>query len=133
MQIHKWARLKAAIAGFAFAASTAQAAELPVHCFNKTSETRCDAGRCTTITEGFTPVQLDLDRDGISLCAYSGCWKGSVDFVHTEDQLSFIRAKLLDAPQANAPADHVTIIYDRKHSYAQASFSDFALTMECSQ
>jgi hypothetical protein len=125
-----WGR--AVVAAAALSASAAQATSPSRQCVNRTAETRCAAGRCSTTTEAFTPMRLRLERKGIELCAYSGCWDGSIRFRHSGGDADLLLVDLHDRPQAAAPDRRMAILLDRRTRHAQVSFADFALVMECS-
>jgi len=45
------------------------------HCTNADFEISCSEGKCT-LADAHTPMSIDVTRDEINWCAYSGCWTG---------------------------------------------------------
>lgn len=125
--------IKVAMAVCALTTTTVQAAQPSLHCTNRTMEARCDGGQCSTMNEGFTPVQLTREGKRIELCAYSGCWEGKVSHRHEIGSNEFLLADLRDSEQGSAPADKVAVMLNQATRHAQVSFADFALVMECSR
>ena len=50
-------------------------------CSNAGIEVQCDAAGCAA-SERFTPISVTVDAEGLSICAYSGCWSGSAVMQH---------------------------------------------------
>ena len=104
-------------------------------CFNRVAEIRCGDGRCEIVTpdDGFTPMQLTRSRDVLTLCAYSGCWSGPVAATHTDDQVTFVQARVTsENPMVEQEeATLLSVIYGAKSQTAQMLWDGFANVMEC--
>ena len=104
-------------------------------CANRAAEIRCGDGTCEIVMpeDGFTPMQLTRTDELLTLCAYSGCWSGPVALTHTDDQVTFVQARVTReaAMVAQEETTLLSILHDAKNQTAQMLWDGFANVMEC--
>jgi len=124
---HSFRRLAAGVlaASGLFAAPVSAQAGFTASCRNTAAEIRCGSGACEVETQSFTPMQLSLSRQSITLCAYSGCWSGPVDLHRTRGDLVLLHANLEKGEGG------IAVVYDRQAKVATMMWGGFAHPMGC--
>lgn len=119
-------KLAAAIALVAQGSHTA-AATTDVHCRNGQAEISCEASGCEVKTDGFTPMALSRDGNRLEVCAYSGCWKGTLDLIRTRGDLSILHAGV------GGPIGPVAVVFNRTAKSAALTWGGMILPMSCGE
>lgn len=86
------------------------------HCTNADFEISCGDGKCT-LADAHTPMSIDVSRDAINWCAYSGCWTGPTGAtVSSGPFVSFHGLTLKSGDASNYIVDVAIIIDTRSQS-----------------
>lgn len=74
-----------------FVVSPVLAADHGFSCTNEgLVEVQCADAGCTAVSEGFTPLTIDITRMGrIKACALDGCWEGGAATYSYVDKFAF--------------------------------------------
>lgn len=115
-------------------ASGAPAAAADFTCSNKSAETTCSAGACEVNTDGFTPMSLSRSGNRLSICAYSGCWEGTILVRRTAGPADLLYARVRQSTGTGggtADMRDLAVIYDRAARTAQMRWGGFANAMGC--
>lgn len=91
-------------------------------CRNSDAEIRCAEGACAIETQAFTPMEVRREGATLSICAYSGCWKGPIAMRRTRGGISFLQA------DANGM---LSILHDAGARVAMVRWGGFANVMRC--
>ena len=103
-------------------------------CSNKAAEIRCSGGSCEAETDGFTPMSLSRTGNKLSICAYSGCWEGSILVRRTAGPVDLLYARVRQSAGtggAGGGMGDLSVIYDRTSRTAQMRWGGFANAMGC--
>jgi hypothetical protein len=118
---------------FATAAAIAAAASTPVHaaaatdfsCRNDAAEITCSATGCEVKKDEFTPMGVSREGNRLEVCAYSGCWSGTLDLIRTRGDLTILHATLSRGQGAAA------VVYNRKEKTATMLWGNFTQALSC--
>lgn len=91
-------------------------------CRNTDAEIRCADGACEIEAQAFTPMEVRREGTTLSICAYSGCWKGPVTMRRSRSGITFLQA------QANGT---LSVMYDSKERVAMVRWGGFSNVMRC--
>lgn len=91
-------------------------------CRNPDAEIRCADGACAIEAQAFTPMEIRREGATLSICAYSGCWKGPITMRRTRRGISFLQA------EANGA---LSVIHDANARIAMVRWGRFANVMRC--
>jgi hypothetical protein len=102
------------------------------HCRNTDAEIRCSGGSCEveTDTGAFTSMELSRKGDRLTICAYSGCWEGTIRMRRTHGDVTFLSADARIATPGEPRREPLAVMYDRGGS-AQIRWLGFSNTMRC--
>ncbi|WP_166040897.1 hypothetical protein [Sphingosinicella sp. YJ22] len=101
-------------------------------CSNRAAEIQCDGAHCRVETESFTPMRLTRVGDSISLCAYSACWEGRIDFDHERSGVRFLQSLVQrNGPAHEAEASTLSIMVGRRSETAQIHWNGILSVLEC--
>ena len=112
----------------------APAAAQDFACSNKAAEIRCADGSCEAETDGFTPMSLSRTGSKLSICAYSGCWEGSIQVRRSAGPVDLLYARVRQSTGTGgngAGMRDLSVIYDRTARTAQMRWGGFANAMGC--
>lgn len=99
-------------------------------CRNNSAEIRCADGVCDVVTGGgFTPMELSRSGSFMTICAYSGCWKGRIVTRRSQGGREYLFAQV--ARQDTPGREGLAVIHDRRSDTAQSNFLGFANAMDC--
>lgn len=97
------------------------------HCTNVDFEISCSDGKCTQ-SDAHTPMSIDVTRDEISWCAYSGCWTGPAGaIVSSGPFVSFHGLALENSVDPSYIVD-VAVIIDTRSKSASVMASELFTT-----
>lgn len=91
-------------------------------CRNTDAEIRCADGACAIEAQAFTPMELRRENRTLSICAYSGCWKGPVTMRRSRSEITFLQA------QANGT---LSVVFDPQERVAMVRWGGFSNVMRC--
>lgn len=102
------------------------------NCVNHDMEIQCSSGKCSS-EEGFSPLSVTFDDKGaMSLCAYSGCWKGTGKILKTEDFIIIAGHNLkFSTSKDDRTKENAVIAFDIHDRIAVIKVSEFAMPMTC--
>jgi len=101
-------------------------------CRNTDAEISCADGACTVQTgDGFTPMHVTVDPGGASVCAYTGCWEGSVLWVEQAGAVYILGADLKWSQQPEADGVRFQIAIDTDRRLAVLNGEGWAHPMQC--
>jgi hypothetical protein len=100
------------------------------NCRNEDTEIRCDSGKCEVIQE-FTPLSINMDTEGaMTICAYSGCWKGAGKVFQDSDHVILSGHKLKWSGTNPGSADFIVAI-DSRDNIGFLKGEGFAIPIVC--
>lgn len=101
-------------------------------CRNEAVEITCDAETCA-VSETHTPMHVHIDAGRMSVCAYTGCWKGEASVVATAGQFMWITGEALPYSAVPDSTANMALQLDRETQIATLIVSGgFAHPMQCS-
>lgn len=101
-------------------------------CRNADMEITCSAQKCEQ-SSGFTPLSVDVtDRGAISVCAYSGCWKGKGEILGHGSHLLLSAQKLVWSGIQRAGSDFMVAL-DTNSGIAVINGNGFAMPLLCKE
>ena len=101
-------------------------------CTNKAAEIQCDGTSCLVETDDFTPMRLTRVGASISLCAYSACWEGRIDFDHERSGVRFLQSLMQrEGPAHDAETSTLSIMVSRRSETAQIHWNGVLSVLEC--
>lgn len=103
-------------------------------CSNEAAEIRCGDGACEANTDGFTPMSLSRTGNRLSICAYSGCWEGSILVRRSPGPVDLLYARVrrtTGTGGTGADMSDLAVTYDRSARTAQMRWGGFANAMGC--
>jgi hypothetical protein len=101
-------------------------------CSNKAAEIRCEGGGCLVETASFTPMQLTRTGAVISLCAYSGCWEGRINFSRAQSDMHFLQGRIRRAESLReAESATISVMFSGRDQTAQINWNGFLSVLEC--
>lgn len=101
-------------------------------CTNKdTLEVICTSSRCES-QPSFTPIQLEIASDRISICAYSACFDGAADlYAHKGNHLLFSGTPNQDSNPTISPPERLSLTLDQESGAAVLIWRGFAHAVRC--
>lgn len=94
-----------------------------------TVEVQCDANGCNA-SDALTPMDVNFDDSGnLSICAYSGCWKGQADVIVTDNFL-ILSSQNLEFSTSN-DSQNATLSLELSDGIATIKIATFALPLMC--
>jgi hypothetical protein len=115
-------------------AAGAPAAAQNFTCSNKAAEIKCGGGTCEVTTDGFTPMSLSRTGNRLSICAYSGCWEGTILVRRSAGPVDLLHARLRQSEGTGGTGSDMrdlAVIYDWTARTAQMRWGGFANAMGC--
>lgn len=101
-------------------------------CANRAAEIQCDDAACRVETDNFTPLRLTRVGASITLCAYSACWEGRIDFDHERSGVQFLQSLIQrQGPAHEADASTLSIMVGRRRETAQIHWNGILSVLEC--
>ena len=114
----------ALISTFAFSSSW--------NCRNNDLEIRCTSNICKT-SDGFTPFDIHITTGGsLSICAYSGCWKGKGKVLKEGKHILVSGTKLKWTGINSSSADFIVAV-DAGDKVGFVKGEGFAIPIICTQ
>lgn len=102
-------------------------------CTNKDiAEIQCGGQGCAveTAAEGFTPIEVRISGNRISICAYSGCFGGAVQMAGGEGPHSFWSGAV-SPDSATQGSDVLSLVIDRPSGTGILLWRGFANPLQC--
>jgi hypothetical protein len=101
-------------------------------CTNADFEISCGDGKCT-LADAHTPMRIDVSRDTISWCAYSGCWTGPTGATVSSGPFVSFHGLALERGDASNYIVDVAIIIDTRSQSATIMASGLFTTPDTSE
>ncbi len=102
------------------------------NCRNHDLEIRCNSSKCET-SNGFTPFDISINISGaLSICAYSGCWKGKGKVMKSGNHFLISGTKLKWAGTNTGTANFIVAV-DTRDKVGFVKGEGFAMPTTCTQ
>lgn len=119
-----------ASAAFIAALAALMSAQPPLDCTNvDLVEVQCSAGGCAT-AENATPLTLSLGADGVTACAYSGCFSPTEGRISEGPHLIWSGKVARDSDLGDIR--DLTLVVDRAEGVGMLRWGAFATPVRCS-
>ncbi len=98
------------------------------NCRNTDFEIGCSDGKCE-ISDSFTPMDIQVSTEEVSVCAYTGCWKGKPVFVQ-DGPLLYASSRSLKWSQNDSVAGFQVVI--NRHTKLGSVLGEVVGILHCS-